>query len=133
MGYFLARYYAAANAGDMWGQMHERDGLQVMDAMYDQTEDKFIVANHDNLLGLYLVYYRYRHLDFERLKPKFDMLSEETKDTPEGRAIAVRYKKLSEVKAGAKAPNFKLPTLTGDTVHLYGKSALIKVVDFWAS
>lgn len=129
----LARYYAAANAGDIWGKMHERAGLQVMDAMYDKTEDKFIADNHDNLLGLYLVYYRYRHLDFERLKPKFDMLSEEMKDTPEGRVVAIRYKKLSEVKVGAKAPNFKLPTLKGDTVHLYGKSALIKVVDFWAS
>ena len=113
--------------------MHEMASLQVMDEIYDKEENEYIQENRDNILGLYLVFYRHSYLNYERLKLKFDMLSEEMKHTPEGQVIDKRYKKLSEVKVGAYAPNFKLPTLDGDSVHLYGKSATIKIIDFWAS
>ena len=113
----LARFYRANEEDNIFGKMHEMASLQVM----------------DEILGLYLVFYRHSYLNYERLKLKFDMLSEEMKHTPEGQVIDKRYKKLSEVKVGAYAPNFKLPTLDGDSVHLYGKSATIKIIDFWAS
>lgn len=129
----LARFYAAEKAHNIWEKMHQMAGLQVMDELYDKAENKYIAANCDNILGLCLVYFRYKYLDYERLKPKFDLLSEEMKNTPEGKLITARYEMLSQVKVGAQAPNFKLPTITGDTVHLYGKSAQLKLVDFWAS
>lgn len=129
----LARIYAAEKRHDIWEKMHQLAGLQVMDELYDQVENECLAANHDNILGLCLVYFRYKYLNYERLKPKFDLLSDEMKNTPEGKLIAARYEMMSEVKVGAMAPNFKLPTITGDTVHLYGKSARVKIVDFWAS
>lgn len=129
----LARIYAAEKAHDIWEKMHQMAGLQVMDELYDKVEDEYIAANRDNIMGLCLVYFRYKYLNYERLKPKFEMLSEEMKNRPEGKLIAARYEMLSEVKVGAMAPNFKLPTITGDSVHLYGKSARVKILDFWAS
>ena len=129
----LARFYRANEEDNIFGKMHEMASLQVMDEIYDKEENEYIQKNRDNILGLYLVFYRHPYLNYERLKLKFDMLSEEMKHTPEGQVIDKRYKKLSEVKVGAYAPNFKLPTLDGDSVHLYGKSATIKIIDFWAS
>ena len=129
----LARFYRANEEDNIFGKMHEMASLQVMDEIYDKEENEYIQKNRDNILGLYLVFYRHSYLNYERLKLKFDMLSEEMKHTPEGQVIDKRYKKLSEVKVGAYAPNFKLPTLDGDSVHLYGKSATIKIIDFWAS
>lgn len=129
----LVRISKAEKEHNLLRRMHEMASLQVMDEIYDKEEDRLIQENRDNILGLYLVYYRYSYLNYERLKLKFDVLSERMKDSPEGRLIEKRYKKLSEVKVGAYAPNFKLPTLTGDSIHLYGTSATVKIIDFWAS
>ncbi len=129
----LTCFYAAEKEQDRFAQMHERAMLEIMGERYDQEENEYIAANRDNILGLSLIFYRYPYLDFERLKPKFDLLSEEMKQTPEGQLIARRYEVLGEVKVGAQAPDFKLPTLDGSTFHLYGKSASVKIIDFWAS
>ena len=129
----LARFSRAEKEHNIFRKMHEMASLQVMDEIYDKEENRLIQENEDNILGLYLVYYRYSYLNYERLKPKFDVLSESMKNTPEGRLVEKRYKRLSEVKVGAYAPNFKLPTLAGDSIHLYGTSATVKIIDFWAS
>ncbi len=129
----LTCFYAAEKEQDRFAQMHERAMLEIMAERYDQVENEYISANRDNILGLSLIFYRYSYLDFESLKPKFDLLSEEMKQTPEGQLIARRYEVLGEVKVGAQAPDFKLPTLDGNTFHLYGKSASVKIIDFWAS
>lgn len=129
----LARYYKAEQNREMFAKMHEMAALQVMGELYDQEENEAIRENHDNILGLSLVFYRYKFMNYEQLKPKFEMLSDTMKNMPEGKLIQDRYSILSEVKVGAYAPNFKLPTINGDSVHLYGKSARIKILDFWAS
>lgn len=129
----LIRFYEAEKENNIFGKMHEMASLQIMGEFYDREENACIAANSDNIFGLGLLFYRYKFLSYEQLKKKFAMLSEAMKDTPEGRLIAARYDLLGEVKVGAYAPNFKLPTLTGDTIHLYGKSARVKIIDFWAS
>lgn len=113
--------------------MHEMASLQVMSELYNQEENRFIQENRDNILGLSLVFYRYQHLNYEQLKPKFDMLSETMKKTPEGLLIAARYDKLGEVKVGATAHDFKIRTMQGDTLRLYGTRGSVKILDFWAS
>lgn len=129
----LACYFEAEKNRDIFGKMHERAILDRMVVAYDKEENKFIEENRDNILGLAIVYYRYKHLNFDRLKGKFELLSDEMKNTPEGRLIQARYDKLGVVKVGRKAPNFTLPTLDGSTVSLYNVKAPIKILDFWAS
>ncbi len=129
----LVCYFEAEKKRDIFGQMHERAMLDRMVVAYDKEENKFIEANNDNILGLAIVYYRYNHLNFDRLKVKFEMLSDAMKNTPEGRLIQARYDKLGVVKVGRQAPNFILPTIDGGTVTLYDVKAPIKILDFWAS
>ena len=129
----LARYYRAESEHNIMEKMHEMAALQVMSELYDQEENRFIQENRDNILGLSLVFYRYQHLNYEQLKPKFDMLSETMKKTPEGLLIAARYDKLGEVKVGATAHDFKIRTMQGDTLRLYGTRGSVKILDFWAS
>lgn len=129
----LTAYYQAEKEGNIFGKMHLAARLQVMGEIYDQAENECIAANNDNILGVCLIYYRYKHLNYEDLKLKYEMLSEAMRNTPEGRLIGLRYEKLGEVKTGALAPDFTLPSLSGETVRLHGLSARVKIVDFWAS
>lgn len=126
----LARYYKAESEHNIMEKMHEMASLQVMSELYNQEENRFIQENRDNILGLSLVFYRYQHLNYEQLKPKFDMLSETMKKTPEGLLIAARYDKLGEVKVGATAHDFKIRTMQGDTLRLYGTRGSVKILDF---
>ena len=129
----LACYFEAEKNRDIFGQMHERAMLDRMVVAYDKEENKFIEANKDNILGLAIVYYRYNHLNFDRLKVKFEMLSDVMKSTPEGRLIQERYDRLGVVKVGRQAPNHTLQTKDSSTVTLYDVKAPIKILDFWAS
>lgn len=129
----LACYYEAEKKRDIFGKMHERAMLDRMVVAYDKKENKFIEENKDNVLGLAIVYYRYNHLNFDRLKVKFEMLSDAMRNTPEGRLIQARYDRLSVVKVGRQAPDFTLPTMDGGTVSLYELKAPVKILDFWAS
>ena len=88
----LARFYRANEEDNIFGKMHEMASLQVMDEIYDKEENEYIQKNRDNILGLYLVFYRNSYLNYERLKLKFDMLSEEMKHTPEGQVIDKRWR-----------------------------------------
>ena len=128
----LACYFEAEKNHDIAGKMHERAMLDRMTIAYDKEENKFIEANKDNILGLAIVYYRYNYLNFDRLKVKFELLSDAMKNTPEG-LIQARYDKLGVVKVGRQAPDFTLPTLDGSTVTLYDVKAPVKILDFWAS
>ena len=103
--------------------------LDRMTIAYDKEENKFIEANKDNILGLAIVYYRYNYLNFDRLKVKFELLSDAMKNTPEGRLIQARYDKLGVVKVGRQAPDFTLPTLDGSTVTLYDVKAPVKILE----
>ena len=125
--------FEAEKNHDIAGKMHERAMLDRMTIAYDKEENKFIEANKDNILGLAIVYYRYNYLNFDRLKVKFELLSDAMKNTPEGRLIQARYDKLGVVKVGRQAPDFTLPTLDGSTVTLYDVKAPVKILDFWAS
>ena len=107
----LACYFEAEKNHDIAGKMHERAMLDRMTIAYDKEENKFIEANKDNILGLAIVYYRYNYLNFDRLKVKFELLSDAMKNTPEGRLIQARYDKLGVVKVGRQAPDFTLPSL----------------------
>ncbi|MEI3421772.1 MAG: hypothetical protein V8R91_12375 [Butyricimonas faecihominis] len=69
----LARFYRANEEDNIFGKMHEMASLQVMDEIYDKEENEYIQKNRDNILGLYLVFYRHSYLNYERLKLKFDM------------------------------------------------------------
>lgn len=129
----LTCYYEAEKKQDIFGKMHGRAMLDRMVVAYDKEENKFIEENKDNILGLAIVYYRYKHLNFDRLKGKVELLSDKIKNTPEGRLIQARYDKLGVVKVGRKAPNFTLPTMEGSTISLYDVKAPIKILDFWAS
>ena len=62
-------------------KMHEMASLQVMSELYNQEENRFIQENRDNILGLSLVFYRYQHLNYEQLKPKFDIERNNEKNT----------------------------------------------------
>lgn len=129
----LTDYYQAEKERNIFGKMHLAARLQVMGEIYDQAENECIAANNDNLLGLCLIYYRYKYLNYENLKLKYEMLSEAMRNTPEGQLIGLRYEKLGEIKIGALAPDFTLPSLSGEMIRLHGLSARVKIVDFWAS
>ena len=63
----------------------------------------------------------------------YGTLSEKARLTPPGQILAARIAEMERVSVSAQAPDFTLPTPTGETVTLYGVRAKLKIIDFWAS
>lgn len=129
----IGKYYDSEKKHDVWGKLHYSASLQLMTEMFDKMENEEIEKNNNNLLGVSLVVYRARYLNYERLKSKYDILSDKMKNTVEAIYAKRRITKLGILKLGATAPDFKVNDVYDNEVSLYRTSAKIKVLDFWAS
>lgn len=123
----------ADEQGDVATKMHNRFYLQQMGASYDIHENEFISANKDNLIGLSLVYSKYRYLSYEGLQKKMSLLADTMLNTLEGKVLQDRLLVLQKLTPGSPAPDFRLATLAGDTISLGDLKGKVKLIDFWAS
>ena len=123
----------AAEKGDIVSKMHNRFYLQIMGENYDRHEDEFITDNGDNIVGLSLVFSKYRFLSYETLLQKYSMLSDSMKNTTEGKLVQERLLVLQKLAPNSIAPDFRIATMDGDTISLDDLKGKIKILDFWAS
>lgn len=93
-----------------------------------------IRQNADNVLAAYLQTAGMERInELATLKQMYGTLSEKARLTPPGQILAARIAEMERVSVSAQAPDFTLPTPTGETVTLYGVRAKLKIIDFWAS
>ena len=104
-----------------------------LDSIYRESEFRFLKEQGNSLPGLYVVFKQNPRMRFERLKPMYDLLSDEMKDTPYGKIITQRYLDAKITAKGEIAPDFTLLTPEGDSLSLYSVKAKVKILDFWAS
>ena len=123
----------ANEEGNIEAKMHYRFSLQEMGGIYEGHEDNFITANRDNIVGLGLVFSKYKFLSYDGLKKKVDLLADTMMNTVEGKILQERLSVLRKLNPGSIAPNFLVTTLDGDTISLNGLKGKVKVIDFWAS
>jgi thiol-disulfide isomerase/thioredoxin len=98
-----------------------------------ERERELIVAHPNSLASLDNVVTFARQADYEALRDCFNLLSDEMKNTDDGKAIAARLAGLERVSVGMIAPDFELDTPDGGKITLHGVKAKVKLIDFWAS
>lgn len=104
-----------------------------LDSIYNEAERQILAERGNTLVAVYLVSRHHPKMRFERLKPMYDRLSEEMKNSPYGQVITQRYRDAKITAVGEIAPDFTLLTPEGDSLSLYSVKAKVKVLDFWAS
>ncbi|MGY5846868.1 redoxin domain-containing protein [Salegentibacter sp. HM20] len=67
------------------------------------------------------------------LKPRFENLSEEVKQTPMAQSLNQNLEKSSAVDIGSKAPEFTAPTPDGEQLSLKDAMGKVTLIDFWAA
>jgi len=68
-----------------------------------------------------------------KIKPVFDAMSAELKETPSGKALNNRLTAVRETKVGAMAPLFTLADTAGKPISLKAFRGKYVFIDFWAS
>lgn len=93
-----------------------------------------IEKNKDNLLAAYIQTSGLaQQTDVQLLKDRYNLLSEEARQTAPGRILAARIAELEKAEVGAVAPDFTLKTPDGKEIALHGIKGKLKIIDFWAS
>lgn len=123
----------AEEKGDIATKMHLRFFLMQMGASYDIHENAFIEANKDNIIGMSLVFSKMKMLSKENLEKKFGLLSDNMKNSLEGKLMQERLFVLQKLQPGSIAPDFQVNTLDGKSLSLKDLKGKVKIIDFWAS
>ncbi|MCQ4872096.1 TlpA disulfide reductase family protein [Butyricimonas paravirosa] len=104
-----------------------------LDSLYNEVERRFLEEYGNTLVAVHLVFKHDPRMRFERLKPMYDLLSENMRQTPYGQIIMRRYLDAKITAVGEIAPDFTLCTPEGDSLSLYSVKVKVKILDFWAS
>lgn len=69
----------------------------------------------------------------DMIEPIFLKLSEEVRNTPEGKAFAAEIARARNLTVGSDAPDFEVPDINGKMVRLSDFKGKTVFLDFWAS
>ena len=110
-----------------------RKKLDTLSGQYNARVLDYVRANHDNLVGVALIYEGLMHLPYKQLKARYELLSEIMQNTPEGKVASRRLNWLGSMQSGGQFLEFRLPSVSGDTIALSELKGKVKLIDFWAS
>lgn len=110
------------------------DSLQREQKNMRDITKKFLDSN-DNLITAYTIYSNIdmRDMSLKESRQMYRSLGEGAKATQYGRMIKERIDRMAKTDGGAKAPDFTLKDINGNTVTMSAVSGKIKIIDFWAS
>lgn len=110
------------------------DTLRVAQESLRQFTTAFL-GNNDNLISAYTVYSNIamRDMGLGETRKMYNSLGPGAKVTQYGRMIKERIDRLARTAGGAKAPDFTLYDVNGNSVTMSSVKGKIKIVDFWAS
>ena len=131
----LQERYDACRAGRKF-----RSASLVNDSLQREQENlramtqSFLAAN-DNVIMAYTIYSNIvmRDMGFKETRRMYSSMGDGAKATQFGRIIKERIDRLAKTDNGAKAPDFTLSDVDGNTVTMSAVKGKIKIIDFWAS
>ena len=126
-------FSAARSANDMTRAKEIQDEFLEYTASVREKEKELLAGNPGSLASLANVAAFARQAEYEALRERFDLLSEEMKETKAGKMIAGKLAREEAGSVGKIAPDFELDTPEGEKISLYGVQAKVKLIDFWAS
>jgi peroxiredoxin len=111
--------------------------LDAFEAAIDNEENalnkKFIQENPKSVVSLNLIRNLSYSADYADLKPLYDALSPEIKNSAAGKSYATILGKLAAVALGKVAPEFAQADTAGKLVSLSSFRGKYLLIDFWAS
>lgn len=126
-------YKIAAEENNLFGRMHVRALVAELDSVYESIENEFISQNN-NLVAASILRQRALELLRERkLKQKYDLLGDSARNTVPGILLKELVSRSTASEVGMTAPDFTLPSSSGEELSLYAVKAKVKIIDFWAS
>lgn len=127
------KYSQYANEDNLFGVMHIRAEMMVLDSVSEATENQFLQTN-DNWVGAWLVWKRRLELARnKKLANKYGLLGKTARNTTLGKEIAEYCKAGEGALKGRIAPDFTMNTPEGKPVSIHAVKAKVKIIDFWAS
>lgn len=101
---------------------------------FHRITSEFLDGN-DNIISAYTICsnIEMRNHGLRESKNMYASLGSGAKASQYGRIIQERIERLEKTEGGAKAPDFTLADINGNTVTMSAVKAKIKIIDFWAS
>lgn len=99
----------------------------------NELEDRYIAANNDNMLAVYLIWKRGALIDFLDLENKYNLLDDKLQNGVFGQEFRKWIDKTWHMKPGVLATDFCIPDTCGNPVRLSDFDGKVKILDFWAS
>lgn len=99
----------------------------------NELEDRYIAANNNNMLSVFLIWQRGALIDFLDLERKYNLLDEKLQTSVFGEEFQKWISKTWHMKPGVHAPDFCIPDTCGNPVRLSDFAGKVKILDFWAS
>lgn len=96
---------------------------------------KEFLDGNDNIISAYTIYSNIdmREPGLSDVKKMYGSLGEGAKNSQFGRMIKERITRMEKTAGGAKAPDFTLEDINGNTITMSTVKGKIKIIDFWAS
>ena len=101
-------------------------------AEIDELENRYIMANSDNLLSVFLIWQK-GNINFLDLDYKYNLLSDSMKESTFGREFKKNIEKKWHMTPGVVVPDFAIQDTSGVVRHLSDFGGKVKLLDFWAS
>ena len=98
-----------------------------------KQETEMLQANGGSFVAAYVITNSMRQVGLERLRERYNYLTDEVKGGPYGKLIAQQIALYESLEIGGTAPDFTAMTPEGDTLSLHQVKGKLKLLDFWAS
>lgn len=100
----------------------------------ENEKDSFL-SRYGNCLAApyFIVMNLLKGIPVEETEKFYNRMGEEAKTSPKGTELRENITKMKALAPGAKAPEFSLPTPTGEEISLKSLQGNIIILDFWAS
>ncbi|RGY13312.1 AhpC/TSA family protein [Butyricimonas virosa] len=98
-----------------------------------QQEADLLKANGGSFVAAFVITNTMRQVGLERLRERYNYLTDEIKSGPYGKVIAQQIALYESLEIGGTAPDFTAMTPEGDTLSLHQVKGKVKLLDFWAS
>ena len=98
-----------------------------------KQETELLQANGGSFVAAYVITNSMRQVGLERLRERYNYLTDEVKSGAYGNVIAQQIALYESLEVGGTAPDFTAMTPEGDTLSLHSVKGKVKLLDFWAS
>lgn len=134
MGGLEGEIEQAKTQGDLPKEQTKQRKLQETLATREKEKNDFLDKYGNCLAAPYFIVMNLlKGIPAEETEAFYNRMGEKAKASPKGIELKESITRMKALAPGAKAPEFTLPTVTGESLSLQSLQGHIVILDFWAS